>query len=99
MIKVIAITADIHHVVDGAAAPKHSSARPLDLSMVEMWLIFGSIVPIYSCMDQCEGIRGIMDLRHRIIVATGFEQENRGGRIFGQPMRQHTTCGASSHNN
>src|SRR5215472_2690688 len=99
MIKVLAIPTNVHHIVNGTAAPKYFATRPLDLAMVQMWFFFGSIGPVHGCMSQFDGPGGIMDVRYCSIIATGLEYEHRGDRILGQTVCQHTTCGPSSHNN
>jgi hypothetical protein len=73
MIKIMAIPANIRHIVDGTGAPEHFATRPGDLAVVKMGFFFGRIGPVHSGMSQFEGLGGIMDFRHRIIIATGFE--------------------------
>src|SRR5260370_24316519 len=98
MIIVSAVSANIHHEVDRTGTTKHFATRHGNLPVVEMGLFLSRVGPIDSRLTQ-RGSGGRVMNGRKVIIASRFEDEDRGFRVFGQRVSQDPTRRTSSNTN
>src|SRR5215470_7363108 len=94
---ILGLPANSEKPVDRARPTQHFAARPIDSSMVELWLWLGPEAPIEPRVPD-DFARGNPQSQIDFAGAR-FEKKNTTTRVGGQPGRQRTTGRTGSNDN